>query len=208
MKQKYKVFINDQEIVFLHKSAILTDQSKVLPASLTHDEIYSFVKNSGIQTGLIWILPSVNPEKSFLDFTGNFHLIKAAGGIVRNKEISDSILMIFRLGKWDSPKGKTDPGEQPEAAAIREVEEECGVSKLKIEGKAEDTWHLYEHKGKVVIKHTHWYHMSTNDTSVPVPQTDEGIDEVKWVKKKELSVLLPQSYASICDLLQNEILNH
>ncbi len=46
----------------------------------------------------------------------------------------DEILMIFRRGKWDLPKGKLDKGESLEACALREVEEETGLKKNKIRG--------------------------------------------------------------------------
>lgn len=33
----------------------------------------------------------------------------------------EEILMIFRMSKWDLPKGKLDPGEKIEECALREV---------------------------------------------------------------------------------------
>ena len=54
--------------------------------------------------------------------------VPAAGGIVQNEH--REVLFIFRKGKWDLPKGKMEKAERPEVAAIREVEEECGVTGL------------------------------------------------------------------------------
>ena len=57
-------------------------------------------------------------------------MVEAAGGLVYNKE--DELLMIFRNGKWDLPKGKKEKGEEIESCAKREVQEECGVRNLEI----------------------------------------------------------------------------
>src|ERR1041385_2734909 len=45
-----------------------------------------------------------------------FTLIIAAGGLVLNEK--DELLIIFRRGKWDLPKGKVDKGESVEDCAI------------------------------------------------------------------------------------------
>ena len=68
-------------------------------------------------------------------------MVEAAGGLVFNKD--GDILMIFRNGKWDLPKGKLEIGESIEECAIREVEEECGISGLIIEKKIKDTYNIY-----------------------------------------------------------------
>ena len=57
-------------------------------------------------------------------------LIEAAGGLVYN--LDNQLLMIFRNGKWDLPKGKLNPGEIIRQCAIREVKEECGINNLTI----------------------------------------------------------------------------
>jgi hypothetical protein len=49
------------------------------------------------------------PERCFHDLSQNFNIIEAAGGVVENP--NNQVLMIFRLGKWDLPKGKVDTGE-------------------------------------------------------------------------------------------------
>jgi 8-oxo-dGTP pyrophosphatase MutT (NUDIX family) len=68
-------------------------------------------------------------------------IIIAGGGIVTN-ELGE-LLMIFRRGKWDLPKGKLDEGESIEDCAIREVEEETGVKNLKLGAKLLVTEHEY-----------------------------------------------------------------
>jgi 8-oxo-dGTP pyrophosphatase MutT (NUDIX family) len=52
-------------------------------------------------------------------------IIKAGGGIVVNEQ--NEVLLIYRRGKWDLPKGKLDDGETIEECALREVKEETGL---------------------------------------------------------------------------------
>src|SRR5438270_8715124 len=51
-------------------------------------------------------------------FFKHFTLIKAAGGVIENDK--KQLLLIFRRGKWDLPKGKLDKDETLEQCAIRE----------------------------------------------------------------------------------------
>ena len=59
------------------------------------------------------------------NFFRMFTNIAAAGGLVKNER--GEKLFIFRLGKWDLPKGKLSGKETAEEAAIREVKEETGL---------------------------------------------------------------------------------
>ena len=133
-------------------------------------------------------------------FCANYTLIEAAGGLVYNKK--DELLMIFRNGKWDLPKGKKDEAEEIESCSKREVEEECGVSGLEITGKLSDTYHIYKHNGNKILKRTYWFKMTTDFEAELVPQTKEGIMKVCWVKQEEINGKLKNSYGNIIDLLQ------
>jgi 8-oxo-dGTP pyrophosphatase MutT (NUDIX family) len=57
--------------------------------------------------------------------------IRAAGGLVRRRGANgvEEILVVHRpaYGDWSFPKGKLEPGEREEEAAVREVEEETGL---------------------------------------------------------------------------------
>ena len=54
-------------------------------------------------------------EKLKKTFFKKFTLILAAGGLVTNE--NNEILLIFRRGKWDLPKGKLEKGEKLEDCA-------------------------------------------------------------------------------------------
>ena len=56
--------------------------------------------------------------------------IIAAGGLVLNEK--NELLMIFRRGFWDLPKGKVDEGETLEQCAVREVKEETGLQNIRL----------------------------------------------------------------------------
>ena len=122
-----------------------------------------------------------------------FKIIKAAGGVVAE---DSKVLMIHRLGMWDFPKGKIENKEKVIQGAKREVEEECNIQ-VNVQDKICVTWHTYTKGSQSILKKTTWYRMSCLDDSKIKPQTEEGIDEVKWMNTKELNVALYNAYQSI-----------
>lgn len=134
-----------------------------------------------------------------------FTTYKAGGGLVINEK--GQLLMIFRRGNWDLPKGKLDKGEKIEDCALREVQEETGVNALQLGKKVATTYHIYEHKGKNIIKDTDWFMMQTNDTKPLLPQTEEDIAIAKWVDKKEAKLLIKQSYTIVQQLVNKYYLS-
>lgn len=122
-----------------------------------------------------------------------FKIIKASGGVVKK---SDKILMIYRLKKWDLPKGKLKKGEDSIKGAKREVEEECNI-KVDVREKLCSTWHTYIRKDRRILKKTDWYLMNCVDDSNMRPQLEEFIEEVRWMKKEDVQKSLKNSYLSI-----------
>jgi len=116
--------------------------------------------------------------------------IIAAGGIVINP--NKEILWIFRRGFWDLPKGKLDPNETIEACAIREVMEETGISNLVLGDLILTTKHQYHdiYFNSDVEKTTYWYLMTTDQLQEGIPQTEEDIEAIAWVKKTDLAPYL------------------
>ncbi|MFN8278135.1 MAG: NUDIX domain-containing protein [Chitinophagales bacterium] len=122
--------------------------------------------------------------------------IVAAGGLVRNE--TGQLLLIYRRGFWDLPKGKVDKGEKIIAAAQREVEEETGVRVAPVTGEAMVTYHAYVLKGKKCIKETHWFDMSALPGQHQLkPQTEEDIDEAIWADRVKIEALRPLMYPLI-----------
>ena len=123
--------------------------------------------------------------------------IIAAGGIVVNP--NKEILWIFRRGFWDLPKGKLDPNETIEACALREVMEETGVSNLVLGDLIMTTTHLYHdmYLNTEVEKTTYWYKMTTDQLQHGIPQTEEEIEAIAWVKKEDIAPYLAKTYDTI-----------
>ena len=111
------------------------------------------------------------------------------------------MLWIKRLGKWDLPKGKIELNESSADAAVREVEEETGISQLVIKKYLTSTYHTYDIYGVENIKETIWYLMQTNYQGVSIPQLEEDITEVRWVPLTQIEQMLDNTYDSIKSLI-------
>jgi 8-oxo-(d)GTP phosphatase len=122
-----------------------------------------------------------------------FKIEKAAGGIVRK---GSKVLMIYRLKKWDLPKGKCEKGEKMKQCALREVQEECNIT-VKSPVKICNSWHTYSLNGKNILKKTSWYIMQCVDDSKMTPQIEEDIEDLRWLKTRDLFHALKDSYQSI-----------
>lgn len=143
-----------------------------------------------------------NLEMLWNNFLNHFHYLEAAGGLVKNTQ--NEILFIYRLEKWDLPKGKVEVGETTELAAVREVEEECGITNLKILRFITNTYHIY-FDTKLHLKSTFWYEMSYDGNEELIPQIEEGIGIVKWKSLEEIPFLMNQTYENIKLVLESEI---
>lgn len=133
-------------------------------------------------------------------FRSLFNYIEAAGGMVTND--AGELLMIYRNKHWDLPKGKIEANESPEEASVREVEEECGLKYLKLKNPILNTYHTYLQNQKENLKCTYWYSMECNDQTVPTPQTEEGIEEVKWLNKSEVQRISDKMYDSVLAVIE------
>ncbi len=123
-----------------------------------------------------------------------FKIVKAAGGVVKNK--NDEILFIYRMKKWDLPKGKLDKGETILECAKREVQEETMVD-VECKDKIVSTWHTYTRNKKYVLKKTTWFRMLCLDDSKMKPQIKEKIEKVEWMKKSTIDDILLNSYKTL-----------
>lgn len=146
------------------------------------------------------VIENVSHEAVLQELHKLYVPIDAGGGVVTNE--NDEILMIFRRGKWDLPKGKRDKGETMDECALREVSEETGLQKVKLGEKICDTYHIYNMYGKNQLKHTAWYQMHTKSTEILQPQAEEDIEEVRWVSPNDLAPLLATTYEAIREVLR------
>lgn len=128
--------------------------------------------------------------------------IIAAGGLVFNEK--DELLMIFRRGKWDLPKGKLDEGERIEDCAVREVMEETGLKEITRGALLTISYHTYFDQwiGEDVIKETHWFNMTAPSEQSLIPQTEEDIELIRWVSGAALEECLENSYENIVSVVR------
>lgn len=124
--------------------------------------------------------------------------IDAAGGIVTNDH--DEVLLIFRRGYWDFPKGKVEEDESFPEAALREVSEETGLISLRITSELPSTFHTYIQNGQEILKQTYWFSMKSDCPEVLIPQIEEEITEIRWVKKEEVTGMLEESFETLKEL--------
>ncbi len=134
--------------------------------------------------------------------------IIAAGGLVTNEK--GELLMIFRRGKWDLPKGKLDAGETIAQCAVREVSEETGITGIELGELIDTGYHEYfdEWIKETVTKETHWYAMRAPGKQVLVPQTEEDITDIRWVAGEELAKCLQNSYPNILEIVRKGLMDH
>ncbi len=140
-----------------------------------------------------------NLEELRKAFFKKFSLVRAAGGLVINEK--KELLLIFRRGKWDLPKGKLDKGEKLEDCAIREVEEETGLTGTNLISPLLLTYHTYHEGSRFILKESHWYRMKVSGAQKLTPQTEEGIHEIKWLTMADAEKLFPESYPSVADVV-------
>jgi 8-oxo-dGTP pyrophosphatase MutT (NUDIX family) len=108
--------------------------------------------------------------------------IEAAGGVVfRIENDCLKVLLIFRNGVWDIPKGKLEKGESIPMCASREVSEETGSLLPIIVGDLGTTYHEYIQKKTEYGKTTFWYAMVLPQITELIPQEEEGIKSIEWV---------------------------
>jgi 8-oxo-dGTP pyrophosphatase MutT (NUDIX family) len=133
-----------------------------------------------------------------------FTEVGAAGGLVRHP--GGKYLFIERKGKWDLPKGHIEQGESPENCALREVNEECGITGHTIVKQLEPSYHTYSWEGISYLKKTHWFLMDYSGRMISEPQTEEGITRVEWMSPDEISIIKGLAWLSLADLINNSIL--
>ncbi|MGB1204977.1 MAG: NUDIX hydrolase [Chitinophagales bacterium] len=209
----YKVFIKNTPMYLTtydtskhieHKSDVLQvsyRHQKDLQAIISHIE----AKNHGIKA--VYIMGKTI-EQVQADFKANYKLVNAAGGVAFNEK--KEALLIYRNDKWDLPKGKVEKGETIAEAAIREVEEETGVTHLNIENaifmeanKNNITYHTFFNKrGQRNLKCTYWFKMYCGKLQKGKPQAAEGITKVAWIPTKKLNAYTNKTYGSIQDVME------
>jgi ADP-ribose pyrophosphatase YjhB (NUDIX family) len=145
-------------------------------------------------------IPSEDTEATYEAICAEFKEVNAAGGLVSNRR--GDYLLISRNGFWDLPKGHQDEGEDIRVTALREVEEETGISDLELRELICITDHCYRRDGIWHLKHTWWYDMLYTHPTDLTPQREEDIAKAAWVAKSSLPPFLTKTYPSIVEVFR------
>ncbi|MDC1179906.1 NUDIX domain-containing protein [Flavobacteriaceae bacterium] len=136
-----------------------------------------------------------NKDKLLKYFFKLIPTVIAAGGKITNSK--SETLFIYRNDKWDLPKGKAEKNEQLPQTALREVKEETGIKEVSINKPLDITYHIFRRNNEYRLKVTYWFDMFSDYEGIFLPQLDEGITDVKWVKKADLEEVKINSYPNI-----------
>ncbi len=188
----YKVFVNDKPIIFT--SSLRNEENYVVfiyKNTIIEELIYKL--KLGKLKGVYLYTPNLVGDWEM--FRLRFKVIVAAGGLVLNDK--KEVLFIYRGNKWDLPKGRTEKGEEITETAIREVEEECGITNIEIQKKLIKTYHFFIQKGKHRLKETHWYLMHSYYKGELTPQHEEGITKVMFKDTESTARALQNTFSNI-----------
>lgn len=205
----YKIYHNEKLVYLMHEAYDShLPENDITNLKLHYGGKPKFIINylnklsKNPELATLYIL-SNNVEKLREDFFSLFKIVEASGGLVLNDK--SQILMIYRKGFWDLPKGKIEDNETKSITALREVKEETGLKKLRIIDKLPTTYHTYRGKsGRKILKPSHWYVMYSTYTDKLKPQTNEQIELAEWkeIDRNLLEEIFP-IYPSIADTLRN-----
>ena len=191
-----KIFVGNKPIILTTQVEKETDFKNLFIDSVSIEKILSVLKKDKYKAVHLVGSDLDRMLKTFLKFLPN---VVAAGGKVLNA--SQRILFIFRNGKWDLPKGKSESNETIDKTALREVEEETGVKGLSITKPLEITYHIFRRNNQHQIKKTYWFEMFSEYDGDLKPQLDEGITKVKWIGPKKLKKVKKNIYSNIESLI-------
>ena len=151
--------------------------------------------------GIDFLIPG-NGDDIISLMKNQFIYIESAGGYVLNN-VGQS-LVIFRNGLWDLPKGKVEPGESVEDAAVREVMEETGITKPEIVKLLTETYHFYRWKDSedIYFKKTYWYLMNYIGNGKTNPQIEEGITTAMWADDGMIDDMIARTHRNLHILFQ------
>jgi 8-oxo-dGTP pyrophosphatase MutT (NUDIX family) len=142
----------------------------------------------------------VSPGSDSSKRAGRAKLETSAGGVVYRVHNGEPLFLLIRdsYRNWGFPKGHLEDDEQPDAAAMREVQEETGLDCLILHGEIETIDWFFRFRGRLIHKVCHFFLMRTESTRTS-PQREEGITACRWARFEEAVRLV--SYANARDVL-------
>ncbi|MGC8804142.1 MAG: NUDIX hydrolase [Bacteroidales bacterium] len=194
----YKVFFNDSLLLVTANNP--TEQNIEIRSFTSPVQVEEWIASAQKSAEPIrWALLTDQPRQAWAQVLNHFPFIEAAGGLVNNQ--NGKYLFIYRRKRWDLPKGKVDAGEVPQQTALREVEEETGLSPLVILKFLTHTYHIYLLKERFTLKRTHWYLMQYGGNKSPIPQTNEDIERVEWMALDDFTRMSEPTFGTVLEVI-------
>jgi 8-oxo-dGTP pyrophosphatase MutT (NUDIX family) len=115
----------------------------------------------------------------------------SAGGVVFRMQGAERLYLLIRdsYQNWGFPKGHVEKGEEPAAAALREVREETGLAALELRAGADTIDWYFRFRGRLIHKVCHFFLMEAGDSATS-PQRAEGITACEWAPYEDAAKLL------------------
>src|SRR5690606_5658315 len=200
MAQIYKIYMNESQLIladFVPKKLSIVQTIGLQDIDL--EKLFQASKNKvSKNTTYLYIHPDA--ESTFRSILQKHTIIKAAGGVVKNGD--GKYLFIHRLGKWDLPKGKVEDNEKMREAAVREVEEECGIQIHYLGPKLETTDHKYHVRGRYVVKQGGGYEMGVNKSPTVGREREEDITGARWLVKEDCVMVAENAFPLVARILK------
>jgi len=200
MEQIFTIYLNERPLILCPRQRDIPANYKDAPVCPNPDAAAISQTLQALENGEIAsaVFVQTDTKRLMEAIKQHFKVLVAAGGLITNPE--GEILLMFRRNKWDLPKGKQDDGESLEECAVREVREETGLQQITLTDKITETFHYYPLKDKKMLKHTYWYRMQFTGTELTIPQIEEDIMDIQWIRSENLGKYLKFSSKNIEDV--------
>ncbi|MDG1822697.1 MAG: NUDIX domain-containing protein [Flavobacteriaceae bacterium] len=191
----YKVFVNQKEVILTTTPPL---KARVMPLKETSfPQITRILRTTKIKRLYLF---HHDQDKLLSLFKKKLPVTIAAGGVVFNSD--NKLLFIFRKKKWDLPKGRVESKESLKKGGKREVKEETGVKKLKVDKLAGITYHIFKRSNRYQLKETHWFYMTTTYQGALIPEAKEDITKAVWKGRRKATKALKKTYPNIAHLFE------
>jgi predicted NUDIX family NTP pyrophosphohydrolase len=199
MAQIYRIYINQKTLLITESvPENLNNFQQIDHQSFDLKIIYPLILDQ--YPGYNFFVLCSDARAFFKKVVKSVKVIDAAGGLVKNER--KEYLFIYRNNTWDLPKGKIEKGEAVKEAAVREVEEECGITVKKLGKKICKTYHAYIYKGDVVLKKSYWFKMKAVGQDKLKPQKEEGITDARWFTREKTDIITKNTFPSILQVME------
>ena len=198
-----KISVIDRNILRVGLYELLFSDRKEVPAKVAINEAIELAKNFGGDTsgrfvnGVLGAIykeigePGKNEtsKKKHKDVDDkNLPVLMLGGAVVYAREGDEVYLALVHdvFGHWTLSKGKIEPGEELEAGMLREINEELGLSNLKIKEKlAENEYIAFSPETGKKKKHVSYFLVESPYSDLKLEEKG-GLDDAKWFKLKDI----------------------